>query len=234
VKPDNVVAGATSRRGEPGAAKTGLSEYSLAVRKLAQPTISLELCYDVDMSDVSLPTDPQSTTPPVSTTPSSTSDGANGVPTPPNAVLPHSPFGRRKDVLSTPIPGETVTSTSEQPTANTETAQPEQASNQPAEYENSQVELEPTIEKLQAEVEQHKMKAPENVVVRQDTPQQPLPKTVAQPIIILPLTEESMKKGKKKSPTESIRWLVAWANRQLRLFKNILVVYRKSSYNKPK
>lgn len=143
--------------------------------------------------------------------------------------------GRRKEVISTPLPAaESVTPTTElQPISETPVT-PEQSGNQPAEYEAAQAELEPAIEKLQAEIEQNKMKAPDQIAVRQDTADQAVPKTVAQPVVILPLTEQKMKDGEKKSPTFSVRWLVAWAKRQMKKFKDILVVYRDSSYNQDK
>lgn len=152
------------------------------------------------------------------------------------ATLPAIPLGgRRKEVLSTSLPStETSTPTTEvQPAAETSVV-PEQSGNQPAEYEAAQAELEPTIEKLQAEIEQNKMKAPEQIAVRQENAEQVVPKTVAQPVVILPLTEQKMQEGEKKSPNFSIRWLVAWAKRQVKKFKDILVVYRDSSYNQDK
>jgi hypothetical protein len=143
--------------------------------------------------------------------------------------------GRRKEVLATPLPSaETLSPTTEAlPIVETPVV-PEQSGNQPAEYESAQAELEPTIEKLQAEIEQNKMKAPEQIAVRQDNAEQVLPKTVAQPVVILPLTEQKMQEGEKKSPNFSVRWLVAWAKRQVKKFKDILVVYRDSSYNQDK
>jgi len=108
----------------------------------------------------------------------------------------------------------------------TDTAPPEQTADQPTEYESGQVELEPTIEKLQQEIEQNKQKAPKKVAVRQENGDQVVPKTVAQPVVILPLTEEKMDAARKKNPTYSIKWLYTWAKRQIKKFKDILVVYR--------
>lgn len=168
------------------------------------------------------------------------------------------PAGRRKEVLNSPLPGESSVSetstddtlgnetlgnnalanetsaTSETAPSNgqlenltpTDTAPPEQTADQPTEYESGQVELEPTIEKLQQEIEQNKQKAPKKVAVRQENGDQVVPKTVAQPVVILPLTEEKMDAARKKNPTYSIKWLYTWAKRQIKKFKDILVVYR--------
>jgi len=153
-----------------------------------------------------------------------------------NGVSPTIPVGgRRKEVLATPLPiSESPAQSAEVQPVVESPAVPEQSANQPAEYEAAQAELEPTIEKLQAEIEQNKMKAPEQIAVRQDNAQQTVPKTVAQPVVILPLTEQKMQEGEKKSPDFSVRWLVAWAKRQVKKFKDILVVYRDSSYNQDK
>lgn len=178
------------------------------------------------------------------------------------------PAGRRKEVLNSPLPGESSVSetstdetlgsetsvdetsinetlinnaltnensaTSETAPSNghlenltpTDTAPPEQTADQPTEYESGQAELEPTIEKLQQEIEQNKQKAPKKVAVRQENGDQVVPKTVAQPVVILPLTEEKMDAARKKNPTYSIKWLYTWAKRQIKKFKDILVVYR--------
>lgn len=168
------------------------------------------------------------------------------------------PAGRRKEVLNSPLPGESSVSetstdetlgsetlsnnalanetsaTSETAPSNgqlenltpTDTALPEQTADQPTEYESGQAELEPTIEKLQQEIEQNKQKAPKKVAVRQENGDQVVPKTVAQPVVILPLTEEKMDAARKKNPTYSIKWLYTWAKRQIKKFKDILVVYR--------
>lgn len=163
------------------------------------------------------------------------------------------PAGRRKEVLNSPLPGESSASetsadetlsnnaltnensaTSETAPSNgqlenltpTDTAPPEQTADQPTEYESGQAELEPTIEKLQQEIEQNKQKAPKKVAVRQENGDQVVPKTVAQPVVILPLTEEKMDAARKKNPTYSIKWLYTWAKRQIKKFKDILVVYR--------
>ena len=52
-----------------------------------------------------------------------------------------------------------------------------------------------------------------------------LPKTVAQPVVILPLTEEKMQQGKKKDLTHSIRWLGGLDSRKSKSF-SISRVYR--------
>lgn len=145
---------------------------------------------------------------------------------------------RRKEVLNTPLPGETAPAPTEQTPTTVEQSvapeqppTPEQSGDQPAEYESSQAEIEPTIEKLQAEIERNKVKAPDKVAVRQDKADEAVPKTVAQPVIILPISESKMAEAKKKDPSFSIRWLYTWARRQVRKLQNILVMYRDSPRN---
>jgi len=105
-------------------------------------------------------------------------------------------------------------------------------SSRPAEQGPTAAEIEPNIEKLQQQVEKAKIKGPGKVAVRQDNQDQTTPKTVAQPVVILPLSEAKMKQAKRKSPAYSIKWLYVWVKRQVRKLKDILVVYRETPYNR--
>lgn len=201
---------------------------------MAQPALPHQ---DPSASPQSVLPDPNSAAPvstsnhPIPPAPAA-ADPTPAPPTPPapttDTSVPQS--GRRKEILQTPVPGESAVieaSADVAPLVEAVSEQPlEQAAAQPQEYESAQVELESTIEKLQDNIEKNKIKGPEKVAIRQDTSNMPLPKTVAQPVVILPLTEEKMQQGKKKDLTHSIRWLVAWASRQIKKFQHILVVYR--------
>lgn len=51
-----------------------------------------------------------------------------------------------------------------------------------------------------------------------------------QPVIVLPMTEEELEKGKKKSPHFSVRWLVEWSEKIMKMF-NGKVIYRQVEEN---
>jgi len=133
-------------------------------------------------------------------------------------------------VLESQIPGEL--SPANENLNITEKPSTKLESSRPAEQGVSAAEIEPNIEKLQQQVEKAKIKGPGKVVVRQDNQGQATPKTVAQPVVILPLSEAKMKQAKRKSPAYSIKWLYVWVKRQVRKLKDILVVYRETPYNR--
>jgi len=133
-------------------------------------------------------------------------------------------------VLESQIPGE-LSSANENVNI-TEKPSTTLESSRPAEQGPSAAEIEPNIEKLQQQVEKAKIKGPGKVAVRQDNQDQTTPKTVAQPVVILPLSEAKMKQAKRKSPAYSIKWLYVWVKRQIRKLKDILVVYRETPYNR--
>lgn len=133
-------------------------------------------------------------------------------------------------VLESQIPGEL--SPANENLNITEKPSTKLESSRPAEQGISAAEIEPNIEKLQQQVEKAKIKGPGKVAVRQDNQDQATPKTVAQPVVILPLSEAKMKQAKRKSPAYSIKWLYVWVERQIRKLKDILVVYRETPYNR--
>lgn len=92
--------------------------------------------------------------------------------------------------------------------------------------EEKSPEISPEVEKYLNEVKQDRNKAPKEIVIAdvdQDLPSQD--KYVSEPVIILPITPEIEKKGKRKSPKFSIRWLVEWSQKIIKMFAG-KVVYR--------
>jgi hypothetical protein len=47
-------------------------------------------------------------------------------------------------------------------------------------------------------------------------------------VVVLPITEEVEEAGKKKNPNFSIRWLVEWSQRIIKMFAG-KVVYKRES-----
>lgn len=83
------------------------------------------------------------------------------------------------------------------------------------------------MEKFVEKVESNAVKPPTETVIAQEQPS-PVPKTVTQPVVVLPMTQKDLSKGQSKSITYSIRWLAEWCFRQIRKFKDVLVVYREN------
>jgi hypothetical protein len=92
--------------------------------------------------------------------------------------------------------------------------------------EEKSPEISPEVEKYLNEVRQDRDKAPKEIVIAdvdQDLPSQD--KYVSEPVIVLPITPGIEKKGKHKSPKFSIRWLVEWSQKIIKMFAG-KVVYR--------
>jgi len=87
-------------------------------------------------------------------------------------------------------------------------------------------EMEPEVEKLVGKIRSHKMKGPKETVIAATEEPKTTPRTVAQPVVVLPLSEKGMKTGRAKGPQFSIRWLFEWSTRQILRLKDFLVVYR--------
>lgn len=95
-----------------------------------------------------------------------------------------------------------------------------------------QVELEPTpeippeVESYLQKVEDHEATAPKEIVIADGSNTQPTDHHYpAQPVVVLPITPEEEKQGATKSPKFSIRWLVEWSRKIMKVFSG-KVVYR--------
>lgn len=137
---------------------------------------------------------------------------------------PLQPTGRRQKEL-TPAPSIPTVETSTGIGENAVETTVEQASTGPVEVEPAK-ELEPEIEKMVEKIKKNEVKAPQETVISAEQTPDTLPKTVAQPVVVLPLTEKGMKKGRSKNTQFSVRWLYEWCVRQIRKLKDFLVVYR--------
>ena len=177
-------------------------------------------------------------------TPSLTPQDQSTQPVPPNPVAPTSPdpttlpptandaaapaspvapVGRRQKEIGPMLTAPQVESTSGSSEVATQTV--EQAGGAPVEVEPAK-ELEPEIEKMVEKIKDQKVKPPEETVIAADTKPETVPKTVAQPVVVLPLSEQGMKKGRSKNTQHSVRWLYEWCVRQIRKLREFLVVYR--------
>lgn len=93
-------------------------------------------------------------------------------------------------------------------------------------------ELSPEVEKYLQEVHKDQDKAPKEIAI--DDAVENLPadnKFVSEPVIVVPITPEIQKRGKRKSPKFSIRWLVEWSQKIIKMFSG-KVVYLQPPSNK--
>lgn len=86
-------------------------------------------------------------------------------------------------------------------------------------------EVPPEVESWVEKVQHHEIQAPHEVVVADQTAQQPTGNYASEPVIVLPVTQQGMQVGMTKSVTESARWLVEWCSRIIKKFHG-MVVYR--------
>ncbi len=98
---------------------------------------------------------------------------------------------------------------------------------QQVEQEKS-AELSPEVEGFISEVGDHPDQLPQEVVIADKQVMAPTTKYLAQPVVILPITPEEEKIGVKKPAQFSIRWLVEWSRKMMKVFAG-KVVYREVS-----
>ena len=86
-------------------------------------------------------------------------------------------------------------------------------------------EISPEVEAYLEKVEEQQSKIPEEIVLADDGQTLSTKPHIAQPVIILPITEQEEDEGAKKSPTFSFRWLVEWSRKLMKKFTGE-VIYR--------
>ena len=95
------------------------------------------------------------------------------------------------------------------------------------EYEKSP-EIPPEVESYLTKVEDNQDQLPQEIVIADGTTQVNPTQFPAPPLIVLPITHEIEEAGKKKNPTWSIRWLVEWSRKIMKLFAG-RAVYRQEN-----
>ncbi len=87
-------------------------------------------------------------------------------------------------------------------------------------------EIQPELAEYLQQVEDTQNQMPNEVAIAQDQQQMVMQVApIAQPVIVLPLTPEVEKAGEKRSSQFSIRWLVEWSRKIMKIFEG-KVVYR--------
>ncbi len=91
--------------------------------------------------------------------------------------------------------------------------------------QEKQPEIPPEVEKFVNKVEQEKIEAPQEVVVADQQQATQNQHYAAEPVIVLPITPEVEKKNKRKSPKYSVKWLIEWSQKIVKMFAG-KVIYR--------
>ena len=87
-------------------------------------------------------------------------------------------------------------------------------------------EIPPEVESYLQKVEEQPETAPKEIVVADGMPTAPTDHQYpAQPVVVLPITQAEEQAGAKKSPKFSIRWLVEWSRKLMKMFVG-KVIYR--------
>lgn len=86
-------------------------------------------------------------------------------------------------------------------------------------------ELSPEVEGYLEAVKDHTKQQPEEIVIADGSLPSQHTNVPAKKVVVLPISEEEVKVGHKKSTTWSIKWLVSWSERLIKMFKGA-VVYR--------
>ncbi|HCC84173.1 MAG TPA: hypothetical protein DEP87_00600 [Candidatus Pacebacteria bacterium] len=134
---------------------------------------------------------------------------------------------KNKETLSAASPQQySETSTAVKPEGNSNQATVEVGGNvQYVEYEPSS-ELPPEVEGYLNRVEDHADQAPAEIVIADSIAAMPTQHQLpSQPVVVLPITPEIEKIGATKSPKFSIRWLVEWSHKIVKMFLG-KVIYR--------
>lgn len=88
-----------------------------------------------------------------------------------------------------------------------------------------ELEMPPEVEGFLKTVENHHDQVPQEIVIANPQTGESLPRVMAQPVVVLPITAKLEKEGKWKRPTYSVRWLIEWSWKVMKMFSG-KVIYR--------
>lgn len=90
-------------------------------------------------------------------------------------------------------------------------------------------EISPEIEKYIEEVREEPSQFPHEVVLADQKMVQPANGYVAQPVIVLPMTEDEFKEAKKASPDTAKRWLAEFTEKIKKMFAGSVIFREKTA-----
>jgi len=84
-------------------------------------------------------------------------------------------------------------------------------------------EISPEVEGYLEAVENHVSELPEEIVIADGSIPSAAQNKTAKKVVVLPITEEEEKKGKHKSPAWSIKWLITWSQKIIKMFRGEVI-----------
>ncbi|MCB9813427.1 MAG: hypothetical protein H6772_03410 [Pseudomonadales bacterium] len=81
------------------------------------------------------------------------------------------------------------------------------------------------VESFLQRVDDHQDQAPHEIVIADGTVETVKANYPSTPVVVLPITYEEEKEGEKKSPVFSLRWLVEWSHKIIKVFAG-KVIYK--------
>ncbi|MBP7700802.1 hypothetical protein KA111_01935 [Candidatus Woesebacteria bacterium] len=114
------------------------------------------------------------------------------------------------------------------PTSSTESASIDIAGGVQAVEVEKLPEIPVEVESFLHRVEENQDQAPDEIVIADGTVETVKASYPSTPVVVLPITEEEEKEGEKKSPIFSLRWLVEWSHKVVKLFAG-KAIYRKET-----
>ncbi len=88
-------------------------------------------------------------------------------------------------------------------------------------------EISPEVEAYLSKVESHHDQQPQEVVFADGTTPQAQATHIAEPVIVIPITPQNEKEAQLKSTKFSIKWLVEWSHKLIKMFVG-RVIYRQA------
>lgn len=129
------------------------------------------------------------------------------------------------ETLEPPVEAAPAVATEAAPAANP--MESGQANYQEVDHSGPEMEISPEIAAYLEEIKSHQDQLPQEIVVAgNDVQLQPQAQPL-RPVIVLPITPEIEAVGAKAKPKNSVRWLVEWSRRLMKMFAG-RVVYKES------
>ena len=84
-------------------------------------------------------------------------------------------------------------------------------------------EISPEVEGYLEAVENHVSELPDEIVIADGSMPSASQNKTAKKVVVLPITEEEEKKGMHKSPAWSIKWLITWSQKIIKMFRGEVI-----------
>lgn len=148
------------------------------------------------------------------------------------STVPHSVVTAIDQATDTLNPHTGVSSSKEraESTSSIDTAQFDAGAGVQTVEEERNPEIPVEVESFLQRVEDHQDSTPQEIVVADGTQESVQTQYIKKPVIVLPITQQDEQEGLKKSPRFSVRWLVEWSHKIIKMFTG-KVIYKEDNSN---